>query len=566
MGWTTSEGPERRVLVARILPRVSDEGNRGEKLTSVKTQIREGIRVLNALRTTDGTSIEVDVEASELYCDLDQSGFVKHWTKRPGLMRHLRDAAEGKFQVIAFWKIDRIARRVRWSIEIVEEFQKHGVRVVGIEDNIDLDTPQGRFMFNIMSSCAEQEAENISSRVRSSKRFHREEGRRSGGKLPLWLRYEKGPEGNRVVDFPHGREMALRMVELRQAGRGYHAIAKDLNDAGYRNRKGGLWLQGDVHRFFSEKSLARMEGSAVHTEKDRYGKPTKRWEPVPNAHPPLLDPERMAALRAVLSVTSAAARGMAAVENRRHRYSVDSPNILSGILYCAECGGRCTSGQQRKSDDLIDPRYYVCSRARASRELHTKTAMLGAGQAESAVLRVVKHVLVHPGVEAPSRTPKPSRRARRGRDEVLKDVEAVTGRWLAGALPQEVYDRFMARFSGELAGIEAAGTPPRESDPPADDRPQPLVPSLRGLVHAVVERVEGPVYLQDVLTSTNSRGRSSRRRPRRCLLVSVRLADRHGRSVFVAPLYPAGSRVPRELYSPDGRGGHVRVAIHDRPA
>jgi len=545
-----------KTLIARILPRVSDEADRGEKLTSIKSQIRDGIRVLNSLKLPEGQTIEVDVESSERYSDIDQSGFLKHWRKRPGLAQHLKDASEGKFQVIAFWKIDRISRRVKWSIEIVEEFQKFGVKVVGIEDSIDLDSSQGRFMFNVMASCAEQEAENISTRVKASKRFRREEGKRSGGKLPLWLTYEKSSEGNKIVYWPYGREMALKMVNLRLGGMGYQGIAKTLNDAGYRNRRGGLWLQGDVQRFFGEQNLERMKGHAIHKKKDRNGKLTKEWEVVKNTHPPLMDFERIDALRITQESSQAAYRDMTSQLSTETKYRADSPFLVSGIAFCAECGARLTSGQQSLSLGMVDPRYYVCSNAKFSRSTHQKSIFINAGQIEDAVVRVLRHILAHPGYEKPPQ-PKKELLKTRLREDVLAEMESVTDQWLKKILPYEIYNKIMERLNKELAEIDSISR--QEITPIAHTQVVEILQSdamdkmfWRQIVHLLIERVEGPIYQDQIMTATNSRGVNSNRRNRKCVQVTTKLSDIDGHRFFLAPLYPYNSRVERELFVFEG--------------
>ncbi|WP_420828544.1 recombinase family protein [Lactiplantibacillus paraplantarum] len=60
----------------------------------------------------------------------------------------LKDAKSKQFDTIIVWKNSRIARNTRDLLTIIDVFQSNGIVFVSISENVDLDTPQGKFMIN----------------------------------------------------------------------------------------------------------------------------------------------------------------------------------------------------------------------------------------------------------------------------------------------------------------------------------------------------------------------------------------------------------------------------------
>jgi hypothetical protein len=62
---------------------------------------------------------------------------------------------------IVIYKLDRIGRSTKHIIELSETFEKMGVELVSIMDQIDTATAMGRFFFRFMASLAELERDII---------------------------------------------------------------------------------------------------------------------------------------------------------------------------------------------------------------------------------------------------------------------------------------------------------------------------------------------------------------------------------------------------------------------
>jgi len=99
---------------------------------------------------------------------------------RPALNRLMADAHRRRFDAVVVWKLDRFGRSLRHLVNALAEFEAIGVAFVSIRDNLDLGTPAGRLMFQIIGAMAEFERSLIQERVRAGLRHARAKGKRLG--------------------------------------------------------------------------------------------------------------------------------------------------------------------------------------------------------------------------------------------------------------------------------------------------------------------------------------------------------------------------------------------------
>lgn len=83
---------------------------------------------------------------------------------RPALDELLKVLREGDTLVIM--SFDRLARSTRQLLELSERFDRQGVNLVSLHENIDTTTPQGKLFFTISAAFAEFERELIKERQR----------------------------------------------------------------------------------------------------------------------------------------------------------------------------------------------------------------------------------------------------------------------------------------------------------------------------------------------------------------------------------------------------------------
>jgi len=127
---------------------------------------------------------------------------------RPALNRLMADAHKRKFDAVLVWKIDRFGRSLKHLVNSLAELGALGVAFISFRDNLDLSTPSGRLMFQIIGAMAEFERALIQERVRAGLRNAQAKGRRLG-------------RPRVVVD-------ALRIASLRAQGRSWAQITAEV--------------------------------------------------------------------------------------------------------------------------------------------------------------------------------------------------------------------------------------------------------------------------------------------------------------------------------------------------
>src|SRR5436190_3056760 len=99
---------------------------------------------------------------------------------RTALNRLMSDACRRQFDAVLVWKIDRFGRSLKHLVNALADLAALGVAFVSLRDNLDLSTPSGRLMFQIIGAMAEFERALIQERVRAVIRNARAKGRRLG--------------------------------------------------------------------------------------------------------------------------------------------------------------------------------------------------------------------------------------------------------------------------------------------------------------------------------------------------------------------------------------------------
>jgi DNA invertase Pin-like site-specific DNA recombinase len=92
----------------------------------------------------------------------------------------MADAHARAFDAIACWKLDRMGRSLKHLVNTLADLQAYGVAFVSLRDNLDLSTPSGRLMMQIIAAMAEFERSLIRERVTAGIHAARARGQRIG--------------------------------------------------------------------------------------------------------------------------------------------------------------------------------------------------------------------------------------------------------------------------------------------------------------------------------------------------------------------------------------------------
>ena len=178
--------------------------------------ITERVALYGRVSTVVGQNVEMQL------CELREFAARRGWQiagenvdhvsgareSRPALNRLMTDAHRRKFDGVLVWKLDRFGRSLRHLVNAIADFEAIGVAFISLRDNLDLGTPAGRLMFQIIGAMAEFERALIQERVRAGLRHARAKGKRLG-------------RPRVVVD-------AAKIDSLRASGASWRAISEKL--------------------------------------------------------------------------------------------------------------------------------------------------------------------------------------------------------------------------------------------------------------------------------------------------------------------------------------------------
>ena len=100
--------------------------------------------------------------------------------RRPALDQLLVDARRRRFDVLVCWRLDRLGRKLKHLITLLEDLQALGIAFVSLAEGIDATTPAGKLQMHILGAIAEFERERIRERVLAGLQPARGQGKRLG--------------------------------------------------------------------------------------------------------------------------------------------------------------------------------------------------------------------------------------------------------------------------------------------------------------------------------------------------------------------------------------------------
>jgi DNA invertase Pin-like site-specific DNA recombinase len=145
-------------------------------------------------------------------------------TKRPQLRAMLDYVREGDVVVVS--DFSRLARSTKDMLQIVQELTNKGVGLISLKENVNTDTPQGRFMLTVFAALAELERETILQRQREGIAIAKQEGKYRG-RSPLPFNEDKFRA--ECQKWRNGEQTAIEtMKKLDMKRNRFYKIVKDL--------------------------------------------------------------------------------------------------------------------------------------------------------------------------------------------------------------------------------------------------------------------------------------------------------------------------------------------------
>jgi DNA invertase Pin-like site-specific DNA recombinase len=258
--------------------------------------------------------------------------------KRKRFQDLIRDALDGKIDLILVKNVSRFARNTVDSLSTVRELREKGVKIFFEQQNIDSLDPKCDMMLSIYSSLAEEESRSISTNVRwgHDKRIAKGEVTFNFKNLYGYTQDEnkvisiKESEAEVVRDIYHNYLIGYSISEISRSlvargikspfGRGRWSFSTVKNILDNEKYIGDALLRKTYQRDFLAERRVKNTGQA----------PQKYVE---NNHPAIID---RLTWEAVQAESERRSNLRSTAETGRGRY--DMRYVFSGIIECGECG------------------------------------------------------------------------------------------------------------------------------------------------------------------------------------------------------------------------------------
>jgi DNA invertase Pin-like site-specific DNA recombinase len=160
---------------------------------------------------------------------IEDAGYSAKSLDRPGMQRALSMLENNEAGTLVAVKLDRLSRSVLDFTGLLSLAELQGWSLVVLDLGLDMSTPNGKFVAQVMSSVAELERNLIAERTRNALAVKRAQGTRLG----------------RPVRLPG--EIREFIVHARSEGFTLQSIADTLNARGIATAQGGkCWMPGTI--------------------------------------------------------------------------------------------------------------------------------------------------------------------------------------------------------------------------------------------------------------------------------------------------------------------------------
>ena len=338
------------------------------------------------------------------YADEGMSGSL---ADRPGLVRLLRDAEAGLFEVVIVHKVDRFFRDLAGFLSALSRLNEANVSFLSVRENIDFTSPWGKLALVILATIAEIFLDMLRDETMKGKKQRVRKGMWNGsipngyclGNCSSCNDYN-GPGYCPNVgreNIGDGRNLAphpLDSIAVRKMFEWYvHGDHSDADIAERINSYEHVLPDGTVVHF---RSRGRGQGSGFPP--GPYGKDTIRsmlqhvvytgvitykGDALPGNHPAIIDEESFAQAQRVRRL-----RGTNPQSQNTTSKAMARAFLLTGILRCGQCGS-----QMRGQTGAKKVRFYQCVN-RLQKKQPCRQPMVKAEPLEQALVQLVQSVRI----------------------------------------------------------------------------------------------------------------------------------------------------------------------------
>jgi len=270
----------------------------------------------------------------EVYADEGISG--TRAEKRGNFMRLIKDATDGKIDLILTKSISRFARNTLDTLKYVRLLKELQVAVIFEEENINTLDMAGELLLTVLSSVAQQESETISSHIKLGLKMKKERGEIVGFVSCYGYKYDY--KTKKMTIIPEEAEIVRYIFKKYLNGYGSKTIAQQLEREGVLSPNGlKKWSDSTILGIIkNEKYIGDVEQGKTyvpnvitHKKAKNNGEEDKYY--IKDHHEPIISREDFERAQNIRKGRNNF------IETSKYN---SSRSVFSGRLWCGFCGDK----------------------------------------------------------------------------------------------------------------------------------------------------------------------------------------------------------------------------------
>lgn len=295
------------------------------------------IRVSTTEQALEGYSVAEQENRLRRYCEAMSlrihkvhidAGFSGASLDRPAIKEVIKDIQGHVVSKVIVWKLDRLSRSQKDMLILLEDvFLANDCDFISMMESFDTSTAFGRAIVGILAAFAQLERENIKERTTMGRHARLAKGHYNGSRPPLGYRFLEG--SNDLKAEPYEASIVREIFSLFLGGTSINAIAALMQK------------KYPTVRTWNNTMIRRTLKNPVYIGKVRD-----------------VDVVRDGIHEAIISETEFYMANAILQHNQEiKKQSCRSRSLLTGLLYCGDCGARMQPRQIARGYPL---RRYVC--------------------------------------------------------------------------------------------------------------------------------------------------------------------------------------------------------------
>lgn len=345
-------------------------------------------------------SIEAQTRAIQQYCDANgfvlltvfaDRGISGTSDKRPEFQKMISTATQGGVDAVIVHKLDRFARNRYDSAFYKNILKKNNVKLISVLENLQ-DSPESVILESVIEGMNEYYSLNLSREVRKGLQENALECKVTGG--PPALGYSVDRNTQKYIINEYEAEAVRLIFRMYLEGYSYTEIIDTLNTKGYRTRRGIPFAKNSLYAILRNERYTGVYIYVKDSTKNPKGKYVRHGEydpdaviRIPGGIPAIISEEEFNLVQAKMKER----------QHKAAKFSAKQEYLLSGKIYCGECGSPYAGNSRKPRPD--HPLYisYKCTR-RNQRDTKCNNPEINRDKLERLVLERLSEVLFNPAV------------------------------------------------------------------------------------------------------------------------------------------------------------------------